>query len=99
MRALQALNPGVLLQHSRCLSFALASVSRLIMVAWINLVNRQSSQSEQNKRWIKAGLLLSSNLIITVTYFLSGRFGLSLAFLNPSASAVWPPTGFALAAV
>ncbi|HEY3118839.1 MAG TPA: MASE1 domain-containing protein [Chloroflexota bacterium] len=32
-------------------------------------------------------------------YFLAGKAGLSLAFLNPSASPVWPPTGIAEAAV
>src|SRR5581483_1155617 len=36
---------------------------------------------------------------ITVVYFLAGKFGLSLAFLNASASPVWPPTGIALAAM
>jgi diguanylate cyclase (GGDEF)-like protein len=37
-------------------------------------------------------------LILTVVYFLAGRLGLSLALVNPSATAVWPPTGIALAA-
>ena len=32
-------------------------------------------------------------------YFLAGRLGLSLASVNPSASAVWPPSGIALAAL
>jgi PAS domain S-box-containing protein len=32
-------------------------------------------------------------------YFLSGRLGLSLAYLNASTSAVWPPTGIAVAAL
>ncbi|MDB6064734.1 MAG: hypothetical protein JWR26_942 [Pedosphaera sp.] len=36
---------------------------------------------------------------LAVIYFLAGKFGLSLAFINASASAVWPPTGIALAAV
>ena len=36
-------------------------------------------------------------LALAGLYFLSGKFGLSLAFLNRSASAVWPPTGLALA--
>ena len=36
--------------------------------------------------------------LITLLYFVAGRFGLSLAFVNPSATAVWPPTGIALAA-
>ncbi|MBI2071851.1 MAG: MASE1 domain-containing protein [Gemmatimonadetes bacterium] len=31
-------------------------------------------------------------------YFLAGKFGLKLAFAHPSATAVWPPTGIALAA-
>jgi signal transduction histidine kinase/integral membrane sensor domain MASE1 len=44
-------------------------------------------------------LLLASNLVLAAAYFASGRFGLSLAFANPSATPVWPPTGLALAAV
>ena len=36
--------------------------------------------------------------LITILYFAAGRFGLRLAFVNPSATAVWPPTGIALAA-
>lgn len=36
---------------------------------------------------------------LTATYFVSGKLGLMLAFVNVSASAVWPPTGIALAAM
>jgi PAS domain S-box-containing protein len=36
---------------------------------------------------------------LALAYFVAGRLGLSLAFVNASASAVWPPTGIALAAV
>ena len=36
--------------------------------------------------------------LLTVVYVGAGRFGLTLAFLHASASPVWPPTGFALAA-
>jgi signal transduction histidine kinase len=36
---------------------------------------------------------------LTVVYFVAGRFGLSLAFINESATAVWPPTGIAIAAL
>jgi PAS domain S-box-containing protein len=32
-------------------------------------------------------------------YFLAGRLGLSLAYINASTSAVWPPTGIAIAAL
>jgi signal transduction histidine kinase len=46
---------------------------------------------------------LSSNLVATTilaaAYFCSGKLGLQLAFVNASATAVWPPAGIALAAV
>jgi diguanylate cyclase (GGDEF)-like protein len=37
-------------------------------------------------------------VLLTAVYFYAGRLGLSLAFVNPSATAVWPPAGIALAA-
>jgi two-component system, cell cycle sensor histidine kinase and response regulator CckA len=37
--------------------------------------------------------------VLAVLYFCAARFGLSLAFVHPSASAVWPPSGIALAAL
>src|SRR5688500_18405375 len=36
---------------------------------------------------------------LTAIYFAAGKLGLSLAFVHASASAVWPPTGIALAAL
>ena len=36
---------------------------------------------------------------LAIVYFCAGIFGLSLAFINPSASAVWPSSGIALAAI
>ena len=36
---------------------------------------------------------------LAVVYFCTGKLGLSLAFLNASATAVWPPTGIALVAL
>ena len=38
-------------------------------------------------------------LLLALGYFCAGKFGLSLASVNPSASAVWPPSGIALAAL
>jgi len=38
-------------------------------------------------------------LLLAGVYLAAGSFGLSLAKINPSASAVWPPTGIALAAL
>lgn len=37
--------------------------------------------------------------VIGFTYFALAKLGLKLALVNPSASPVWPPTGFALAVV
>jgi len=36
---------------------------------------------------------------LTLVYFIAGKIGLSLAFVHASATAVWPPTGIALAAL
>jgi PAS domain S-box-containing protein len=46
----------------------------------------------------KARLVAGTTILGTI-YFLAGSFGLSLAVINASASAVWPPTGIALAAL
>ncbi|MGH9307850.1 MAG: MASE1 domain-containing protein, partial [Vicinamibacterales bacterium] len=35
---------------------------------------------------------------LTAVYFAAGRLGLSLAFVNQSTTAIWPPTGIAIAA-
>jgi integral membrane sensor domain MASE1 len=37
--------------------------------------------------------------LLAAIYFFAGKFGLAHAFLHPSASAVWPPTGIAIAAL
>jgi PAS domain S-box-containing protein len=42
---------------------------------------------------------LAKIIALAAIYFVSGKLGLKLAFLNQSASTVWPPTGIALAAV
>ena len=38
-------------------------------------------------------------MALAAVYVAAARFGLSLAFVNASASAVWPPTGIALGAL
>jgi len=37
--------------------------------------------------------------LLTLAYFIAGKFGLMLASLHASASPVWPPAGIALAAL
>ncbi len=42
--------------------------------------------------------LLLSFTVLAAIYYVAGKLGLRLAFAHPSATAVWPPTGIALAA-
>jgi integral membrane sensor domain MASE1 len=42
---------------------------------------------------------MAAIVALAIVYFCAGIFGLSLAFVNPSASAVWPSSGIALAAI
>src|SRR5712691_10453977 len=47
----------------------------------------------------RAVTLAASILGLAAAYFVAGKFGLSLALVNTSTTAVWPPTGIALAAL
>jgi signal transduction histidine kinase len=49
-----------------------------------------------NKRMIQR---LVTIVALSLIYFLAGKLGLALAVVNPSVSAVWPPTGIALASI
>lgn len=42
---------------------------------------------------------LRSCLLLAALYWISAKAGLALAWVNPSATAVWPPAGLAMAAV
>ena len=44
------------------------------------------------------GRSLFEGSILAGVYFICGKLGLILAFVHPSATAVWPPAGIALAA-
>src|SRR6516165_5912675 len=49
---------------------------------------------------LRRGLNYIVGLIgIGLTYFVLAKSGLALALIHPSASPIWPPTGFALAAI
>lgn len=41
---------------------------------------------------------LGTFTVLVAVYFVAGKLGLRLAFAHPNATAVWPPTGLALAA-
>ena len=51
-------------------------------------------QAPKDRLWRTGATMLG----LAVIYFAAAKLGLSLAFVNPSATAVWPPTGIALAA-
>jgi hypothetical protein len=56
----------------------------------------QSAETPPTSRW---GSHPATWIVLAAVYALAGKLGLALAFVNPSASAVWPPTGIALAAI
>ena len=49
--------------------------------------------------WTGVAGSLATLAILAVTYSIAGKLGLRLAFVHASATAVWPPTGIALAAL
>src|SRR5437899_8253281 len=49
---------------------------------------------ERRARLVKDILLVAA---VAIVYFVAGKLGLKLAFVHPSATAVWAPTGLALA--
>ena len=49
----------------------------------------------EKRFFVKLGVIF----FLAVFYFFAGKLGLSLALVNPSATAVWPPAGIALAAL
>src|SRR5436309_2709344 len=70
-------------------------------VAGSPAVSGEDSPSPHESTAAKARLFglreIVAILSLAAVYFSLGKFGLSLAFINASASAVWPPTGVALA--
>lgn len=48
---------------------------------------------------LKGGRALGTVLLVAGVYFAAAKLGLGLAFVHPSATPVWPPTGIALAAL
>jgi PAS domain S-box-containing protein len=54
----------------------------------------QSGKTAKTSAW-----QIEESFVLAAVYFGCGAFGLSLALVNKSASAVWPPSGLALAAL
>src|SRR5688572_9991493 len=51
--------------------------------------------NQKSRRFLSRLVILG---LLTLAYFAAGKFGLSLAFVNPSTTVVWAPAGIALAA-
>jgi PAS domain S-box-containing protein len=66
----------------------------------LDLAKRLARMSHEKKTQIsKRASGLPVILLLTLLYFIAGKFGLVLASLHASASPVWPPAGIALAAL
>src|SRR5512132_2754134 len=60
--------------------------------------DRPSTSGPARSKRARSAPHLATLLGLSAVYFLAARLGLRLAFVNASASPVWPPTGIALAA-
>jgi diguanylate cyclase (GGDEF)-like protein len=58
------------------------------------LMPQPPGDARESGAWRRLPLLA----LLTAVYFVAGKLGLRLAFVHPSATAVWAPTGIALAA-
>ena len=58
----------------------------------------QPSETPVLKQFDSPAGTVGLNAVLALLYFTAAKLGLALAVVHPSASAVWPPTGIALAA-
>ena len=56
------------------------------------------SSTTVHESWRPGLRTVAGILALSAIYFITGKLGLSLATVHPSASAIWPPSGIALAA-
>jgi integral membrane sensor domain MASE1 len=61
----------------------------------------RSDRTPDNNLSVRSRLprLFLATVIVAAAYFVTGKLGLKLADINPSASPVWAPTGIAIAAL
>src|SRR5689334_2910177 len=67
-------------------------MKRIMLITFLRR-NKMSLKSSHNRirRW---GIIM----LLAAIYVVTGKLGLKLAFVHPSATAVWPPTGITLVA-
>src|SRR6187551_1144319 len=66
-----------------------AAVSRFDLRTWIVRVRRTRHGS--------AGVYVGAVVLLAVAYYLVGKIGLELAYLDGAVAALWPPAGLGLA--
>src|SRR3954453_2213951 len=66
-----------------------AAMSRFELRRWIARLRRTRHGS--------AGLYVGAVMLLAVTYYLAGRIGLELGYLDGAVAALWPPAGLGLA--
>jgi PAS domain S-box-containing protein len=64
----------------------------------MSATDKTAAPGPESRLWQGASLALEL-CIVGAVYFALAKIGLALASINPSASPIWPPSGFALAAV
>src|SRR3954465_11422004 len=71
-------------------------------------VPRAATSRSDLRRWIvrlrrtrhgSAGLYVGAVVLLAVAYYLAGKIGLELAYLDGAVAALWPPAGLGLAAL
>src|ERR1051326_8492603 len=72
---------------------SLATNQSILTSGSINLEQPAPNHSPRSRN------LLVAIVVFTAVYFVAGKLSLKLAFLNASASPVWPPAGMAVAAL
>ena len=81
---------GLILIHYECtMAYTYACAFRYVEKSVLRLLPHYSS-------WTRSVTLLAA---LTIVYYVAAKLGLHLAFLHPSATPVWPPTGIAFAAL
>ena len=64
----------------------------------MSATDKTAAPGRESRLWQGAGFALEL-CIVGAVYIVLAKIGLALASINPSASPIWPPSGFALAAV
>lgn len=75
----------ILIPNFGTIAYAYACIFRYVEKSAVRLPPHYSS-------WKRSAAIL---IAFTIIYYVAGKLGLRLAFLHPSATPVWPPTGIA----